>query len=66
MPEYRLTSGTSIVENVNSANDENVDIINFDVPDKIMFPRRKIIKFMFPSELLQMYYVLQLMSLSQR
>lgn len=37
MPEYPLSSAIFTVNNVDSAHDEHGNIINFDMPDKIMF-----------------------------
>lgn len=36
IPEYRLTLETSTVDNADFAEDENVDTMSFDLPDKIM------------------------------
>lgn len=65
MPEYHLFSETSAVHNVDFTEDKNADIINFDVPDKFMFFKKKSKLFTFPSKFRQIYYVLQLVSLTQ-
>lgn len=41
MLEYRLVSKRSTVGNVESVEDENTDIIEFYMPDKIMFSKKK-------------------------
>lgn len=64
MPECRLISEHSTIDNVESVDDETMDIIEFDVPDKILF-LGKTTRFAFPSELCQMFYPLQVVSLTQ-
>lgn len=41
MLEYRLILGPYIVDNVDSTDNENAEIINFDIPDKVMFFKKK-------------------------
>lgn len=41
MPEYCLSLGLSTIHNADSVDDENADIINFDLPDKILIFKNK-------------------------
>lgn len=65
MLEYSQISELSTVDIVESIKDEIRRIIEFDVPNKIIFSKRKLMKFAFLSELRQINYVLQLLSLTK-
>lgn len=65
MPRYRIISRPSAVDNVGSANDKNVDRINFDVPDQIIIPNIKALRVTFSWEIRQMYYARQVMCFTQ-
>lgn len=65
MPGYPLITGQFTADNDNSVDDETTNINNFDVSNKIIFLNKENTKLTCLYELYQMYYVLQLLYLTQ-
>lgn len=59
---YHLILEHFTVDEVDSIDDESAYIINFDVSDKIMFPKKNKTRPTFLLMLSEIYYVLQLAS----